>query len=122
MVECVVEAFLKAKLHRRDASVALYRISSTVDGESLVAKLTNRAQKAVVTMLRSLGLSPSADVEFAALMFLSIMAGVTRSLLEAGAPPEMVRSLRNHLVILGDAYLRYALGPHGKKRGTQVGN
>jgi AcrR family transcriptional regulator len=109
MVESVVEAFLSAKLQRRDASVALYRISSTVDGELLVAKVTNRTQKAVMAMLRSLELSPSADVEFAAFMFLSTMAGVTRALLEAGAAPVMVRSVRNHLVILGEAYLRRAL-------------
>jgi hypothetical protein len=37
------------------------------------------------------------------------VAVVTRSLLEAGAAPVMVRSVRNHLVILGEAYLRRAL-------------
>jgi hypothetical protein len=31
------------------------------------------------------------------------MAGVRRSLLEAGAAPVMVRSVQNHLVILGEA-------------------
>lgn len=109
MVEGVVEAYLDAKLRQRDTSVALYRIASDLDGDRLVEKVRQRSHKAVVSMLRSAALSSPGEVEFATFMFLSAIAGATRSVLEAGAPPGKVRGLRKHLVMLGEAYLGRAL-------------
>lgn len=105
----VVEAYLDAKLRQRDTSVALYRIASDLDGDRLVEKVRQRSHKAVVSMLRSAPLSSPGEVEFATFMFLSAIAGATRSVLEAGAPPGKVRGLRKHLVMLGEAYLGRAL-------------
>jgi hypothetical protein len=38
------QAFVDAKLERRDASVALYAVSSESDGEAVVAKLTKKPE------------------------------------------------------------------------------
>lgn len=42
---------------------------------------------------------------FAIQMMFAAMAGATRSVLEAGASPAMVRNLRAHLVLLCQSYM-----------------
>lgn len=41
---------------------------------------------------------------------LAAMSGAMRSVLEAGAPPAMMRKLRGHLVLLCQSYLAAAAG------------
>jgi hypothetical protein len=54
-------------------------------------------------------LSVIGDVDFPVLMLMSAMAGATRAVLMAGAPPLMVRNLRKHLILLSLAYLRVSI-------------
>src|SRR5215470_15475265 len=97
MVKDVVEAFVDAKMERTDISTALYRIAAEVGGPALVKRTGERSHKALEAML---GTAPDAMLrqdKFAIQTMFAAMAGTTRSVLEAGASPAMVRNLRAHL-------------------------
>ncbi len=105
MVQAVVGAFVDAKMQRPDISTALYRIAADIGGPELVRRTGERSQQALVAMLRT---APDATIVpegFAIQMMFAAMAGATRSVLEAGASPEMVRKLRAHLVLLCRSYM-----------------
>ena len=108
MLRHVVEAFVDAKMQRADISVALYKVAPDVDGPALVKQTGQRLRKAIEAMLLTapdLKLSPD---RFAIDMMLSAMSGAMRSALEAGASPAMFRKVREHLVLLCQAYLAAA--------------
>jgi AcrR family transcriptional regulator len=105
MVKHVVEAFVDAKLARADISTALYRIASDVGGPALVKRTSKRSRKALAAMLRTAPDAMLQQQNFAIQMMFAAMAGATRSVLEAGAPPAMVRDVRAHLVLLCRSYL-----------------
>lgn len=108
MVQHLVEAFVHAKMERKDASVALYAIASENGGAALVQDLTKRSQDAITAMLRTAPTIRLSQVDFTATMLVSTMAGTTRAILEAGATRTMVKNLRRHLILLCEAYLTAA--------------
>ena len=105
MVAAVVNAFVDAKMARADISVALYSIASNFGGEALARKLTLRGRTALKAMLLTAPGTHFDDLEFAVTMLFATMAGTTRAVLEAGAPPRMVRQLRTGLVQMCLGYL-----------------
>jgi AcrR family transcriptional regulator len=111
MVKAVTEAFVDAKMERTDISTALYRIAADVGGPALVKRTGERSRKALEAMLRTAPDAVSHDHRFAVQMMFAAMAGATRSVLEAGAPPGMVRKLRDHLVLLCQSYILALAGP-----------
>ena len=108
MVKDVVEAFVVAKMERTDISTALYRIAAEVGGPALVKRTAQRSQKAVEADLRTAPDVVLGQEEFTIQMMFAAMAGTTRSVLEAGASPAMVRNLRDHLVLLCQSYIAAA--------------
>jgi AcrR family transcriptional regulator len=117
MVREVVEAFVDAKMERPDVSTALYQIAADVGGPALVKQTNQRTRKAVEAMLQTAPAVSPPD-RFAIEMMLSAMRGATRSALETGASPAMVRKLRVHLVMMCQAYLGAVTAPgaHAAKR------
>jgi hypothetical protein len=105
MVKDVVEAFVDAKMERTDISAALYRIAAEVGGPALARRMGQRSQRALEAMLRTAPDAGLRQEKFAIQMVFAAMAGTTRSVLEAGASPAMVRNLRDHLVLLCHSYL-----------------
>jgi AcrR family transcriptional regulator len=108
MAETIVEAFVMAKLERADASVALYAVSANPEANALMQRLRRRSLKALMGTLTT---SPNAsfeEVAETAEMLYAAMAGATRAVLEGGATPKMVRSLREQLTVLCSAYLAAA--------------
>jgi AcrR family transcriptional regulator len=113
MVKDVAEAFVDAKMRRTDISTALYRIAAQVGGPVLVKRTGQRSEKALEAMLRT---APDAALQqdrFAIQMMFAAMAGATRSVLEAGASPAMVRKVRDHLVLLCQSYMLAVAGRRG---------
>ncbi len=108
MVKDVVEAFVDAKMERTDISAALYRIAAEIGGPALARRMGQRSQKALEAMLRTAPDAVLRQEKFAIQMVFAAMAGTTRSVLEAGASPAMVRNLRDHLVLLCQSYLAAA--------------
>jgi AcrR family transcriptional regulator len=112
MVKEVVEAFVDAKMERADISTALYRIAADVGGPALVKRAGQRLRKALEAMLQTAPGTESPPDRFVIEMMFAAMAGATRSVLEAGASPAMVRKLREHLVLLCQCYVVAAANRH----------
>jgi AcrR family transcriptional regulator len=108
MMEAVVTAFVDAKMRRPEVAMALYGLAAELGGAAVVRKITKRGSAALVKMLKGAPGVMFEDAEFTAMMLFAAMAGSTRAVLEAGAPPKMVRMLRRELVMLCRAYLRGA--------------
>jgi AcrR family transcriptional regulator len=120
MVKQVTEAFVDAKMRRTDISTALYRIAADVGGPALVKRTSERSQKALQAMLRTAPDAVLREEKFAIQMLFAAMAGTTRSVLEVGAPPAMVRKLRNHLVLLCQSYLAAVVEPPSLQKDHMV--
>lgn len=105
MGTAVIRAYLQAKLADGRASVALYAVSSDVDGVAVVAEVSARVARAMVAMWKTscepLGKSP----ELITAVLRAAMAGVSRMLLESGAPEEQFGDLQDELIALAGAYL-----------------
>ena len=107
-VQHVLEAFVDAKMERTDVSMALYKIAAELGGVKVVRTVGERSHRTIEQMLVTVPGAQFEDVKFTAWMMMATMAGTTRSVLEAGATPTMVRRLREHLVLLCTSYLQAA--------------
>lgn len=105
MASALINTFLEAKMKDGKASVALYSVSSDVDGAKIAQQMGVRANEAIVTMLASARESLAKDPQLVASMLLSAMAGVSRRLLESRAPEKEFDTLRQELVFLVSSYL-----------------
>jgi AcrR family transcriptional regulator len=110
MMKGVVQAFVDAKMERTDISNALYRVAAEIDGPALAQRMSQRSQNALQAMLRTAPDAAIHDEKFVIQMMVAAIAGTTRSVLEAGASPAMVRNLREHLALLCQSYLTAANG------------
>ena len=104
LVAAVVEAYVDAKLERRDVSTALFAAASEPEGATVVRSLSKRVHRILTAALAEGAGATLDDMEFVALMFYSAMAGATRAVLEAGAPAKMVVRLREELLELCQGY------------------
>lgn len=105
MVQALVHAFVDAKMDRPEVSKALYAASSELDGAAVVGRMTLRAQQAVCAMALTAPDAQFADLPMTSLMLLTATVGPVQTVLELGATPDLIQSLRQHLVVLCQAYL-----------------
>lgn len=105
MATALITAFLEAKMRDAKASVALYSVSSDVDGAKIAREMGARANKAIVEMLQSANPPLSKDPELVASMIQGAMAGVSRRLLESNAPEKEFGALLDELIFLVTGYV-----------------
>ena len=105
MVAAVVEAFVRAKTERIEEARALYAVASGLDSVELVKMVGKRNRAAISAMLATASDALFDDLALTSFMFSAAMAGATRAMLEGGAPPKMLRALREQLESLCLAYL-----------------
>jgi AcrR family transcriptional regulator len=105
MATALINAFLEAKMRDAKTSVALYSVSSDVDGAKIVQQRGMHTNKAVVGMLATSCEPLTKDPQLVASMMQSAMAGVSRRLLESGAPEKQFDALRQELIFFVCAYL-----------------
>lgn len=105
MGTAVVTAFLEAKMRDVKTSVALYSVSSDVDGVKIVQQMGVRVNKAMVEMLASAPETLSKDPQLVASMLQGAMSGVARTLLESAAPEKKFETLRRELIFFVGTYL-----------------
>ncbi len=105
----VADAFITAKLERRDISMALYAAASEPEGAAVVRKISKRGHRALTEALAEAAGASTDEVEFIAVMLYAAMAGVIRAVLEAGAPAKMVARLREELPALCRIYAAQAV-------------
>jgi AcrR family transcriptional regulator len=106
MATALVTGFLAAKMKDAKASVALYSVSSDVDGARISREMSVKANRAIVAMLATAKDELMADPKLVASMLQATMAGVSRRLLESTSPESDYEGLRDELVFLACAYLR----------------
>jgi len=105
VVSALMNAYLDAKMREMKASVALYSVSSDVDGAKVVQEMGVRGNRAIVEML-SEAKERVENVEMVAAMLQGVMNGVSRRLLESKEPEKQFDALRAELVFLACAYVR----------------
>ena len=105
MVTALITAFLQAKIRDAKTSVALYSVSSDVDAAKIVQQMGARSNKAIVRMLESASNPLITDPQLVASMLQGAMFGVSRRMLESGAPEKQFDTLRRELISMICAYL-----------------
>lgn len=105
MVTRVVNTFLEAKMKDLKTSIALYSVSSDVDGLRIAKEVGARVNKAVVSMLASAPQPLGKDSQLVASVIQGAMAGVSRRLLESTSPEKQYKPLSEELVLMMRAYL-----------------
>ncbi len=106
MGTALITAFLQAKLRDAKTSVALYSVSSDVDGAKIAQRMGIRSHQAIVEMLATAREPLTKDPQLVASMLQAAMAGVSRRLLESAAPEKQFAALRQELIFFVCAYLR----------------
>jgi AcrR family transcriptional regulator len=110
MATGLITAFLEAKMKDAKTSIALYSVSSDVDGAKIVKQMAMRSNKAIVEMLGTTREPLRRDPQLIASMIQAAMAGVSRTLLESGAAEKQFDTSRQELIFLVSAYLRGCAG------------
>jgi AcrR family transcriptional regulator len=105
MAEAVISAFVQAKFHNIDASVALYAVSDDLEGKRIARAMHVRAIKAMTAMLETAPGKPIPAPDQAAALLLAAMAGVSRSMLETGVTRTTMATMERELTVMVSAYL-----------------
>ncbi len=105
MATALINAFLEAKMRKARTSVAMYSVSSDVDGARIVQEMEVRCNKAITAMLTTASEPLTIDPRLVAGILQGALAGVSRRMLEADAPEKQFEPLRRELVFFVCAYL-----------------
>ena len=105
MATALITAFFEAKMRNIETSVALYSVSSDVDGAKIALQMRGRFLKAVTGMLESAHEPLATDPRVAASMLQGATVGVSRSLLESASTEKQLDASRKELIFLACAYL-----------------
>ena len=119
MATALVTDFLEAKMKDAKTSVALYSVSSDVDGARISREMSQRTNRAIVAMLASAKDQLTTDPHLVASMLQAAMAGVSRQLLESPSPESNFAKLRDELVLLVSTYLRACSKGSAQRPGTR---
>jgi AcrR family transcriptional regulator len=124
MAAALATGYLEAKMKDPKASVALYSVSSDVDGARIAREASSKAVHSIATMLASSGDELSTDPEIVAAMLQATLAGVSRRLLESASPEQEYKTLRDELVFLVSTYVcacsRKHNSSHSEKAKTEI--
>ena len=105
MATALITAFMQAKMRDAKTSVALYSVSSDVDGAKIVQQMGIRFHKAVVRMLTTSCEPLTSDPQLVASMIQGAMVGISRRMLESGASEDQREILQRELIFVACAYL-----------------
>ncbi len=106
MANALVEAYLQAKMQDAKTSVALYAVSSDVDGATISRQVGERANLAIAELLATAPEQPKKDLQLMASVLQGALAGVSRRLLESHAPERELGAVRQELITLACAYVQ----------------
>jgi AcrR family transcriptional regulator len=105
MATVLITTFLNAKMRDARTSVALYSVSSDVDGVKMARQMGVRSNWAIVEMLKTSRETLTKDPQAVAAVLQGAMGGVSRRLLESDAPEKEFELLREELIAMACAYL-----------------
>ena len=101
----LITAFFAAKMRDGKTSVALYSVSSDVDGANIARQVAERINQAIAAMLASAPEKLTTAPALVATILQSSMAGVSRRILESPAPQKLLPPARRELIAMACAYL-----------------
>lgn len=105
MSDAVVQAFFDDKFAEPDSSRALYAVAAEVGVDTVVARLTQRSQRALCEMLATAANRRFADLAPISFVLSTSVVGPVQALLASGAPAEVVDRVWSQLTIMVSAYL-----------------
>jgi AcrR family transcriptional regulator len=105
MVTALITAFLQAKMRDAKTSVALYSVSSDVDGARISQQVGNRLNQVIVRMLATASEPLITDPQLVASMLQGAMVGISRRILESPDPEQQMETLSRELVLMASSYL-----------------
>ena len=105
MGAALAESFLAAKLTDGKSSVALYAVSTDVDGVEIAQETREKMHGTVRGLLETASNGPVRDPDMVTAVLLGIMSGLSRQLLEAPSPQEAYPQYRQELRAAVVAYL-----------------
>jgi AcrR family transcriptional regulator len=105
MATALIHAFLEAKIKDAKTSMALYSVSSDVDGAKIVQQMGLKSNRAIAGMLATASEPLTKDPQLVASMLQGAMAGVSRRLLESGSPERQFEAFRQELLFFACAYM-----------------
>jgi AcrR family transcriptional regulator len=105
MATTLMTAFLEAKMRDAKTSIALYAVSSDVDGATIAREMGIKSNQAIVGMLKTAREPLTTDPQLVASMLQGVMVGVSRRLLECTAPEKQFDILRQEMIFMACAYL-----------------
>jgi AcrR family transcriptional regulator len=105
MATALVTTFLQAKMRDAETSIALYSVSSDVDGAKIAQQMGTRFHEAIVGMLATAREPLVTDPQLVASILQGMMVGVSRRMLESGAPVKQFDSLLRELIVVACAYM-----------------
>ena len=111
MVTALMGEFLAAKMRDAKASVALYSVSSDVHGAKIAEEMGIRATEAIAGMLVAAREPLAKDPQLVASILHGAMTGISRRLLESGAPGKHLDLWRQELIVLARSYLEAVAVP-----------
>jgi len=100
MATALITAFLQAKMRDAKRIVAFYSVSSDEDGAKIAQQLAARSNKAIVRLLATACEPFATDPQLVASMLQGAMIGVSRMMLESGAPEKYFDTLRRELIFM----------------------
>jgi len=115
MVSTLIAAFVRAKTERLDEASVLYAVAAELDSRELIRETGRRTRAVLAAMLETATDAKFDDLDTVVFMLAGAMAGLTRSVVETGAPPKMVRALRDHLQSVCLGYLEREARPRSLK-------
>jgi AcrR family transcriptional regulator len=112
MAAALITAFFEAKMKNPKASVALYSISSDLDGASVIKETSARANAAIFAMLETASEPINTDLQVVCDVLQGAMAGISRRLLEGPAAEQRRESLQRELIRMASSYLSSCSAHH----------
>lgn len=115
MISSLITAFFAAKMQEIRTSIALYQVSSDLDGARIVRQTGSRSNKAIAAML-STSPDPIPDPALAATILQGAIAGVSRRVLESPSPEKHLPAIQEEMITMATAYLdAIAVKPRSQK-------
>ena len=105
MVTRLVDTFLEAKMKHLKSSVALYSVSSDVDGTRIAREIGARVNKVIASALAASHEPLGKDAHLVASLIQGAMSGVSHRLLESANPEKHYQPLKQELALMVAAYI-----------------
>ncbi len=114
MVTKIIDAFLDAKMKDMETSLALYAVSSDVDGAKIAREVGVRINKVIAAALSTAREPLGKDPQLVASVIQGAMTGVARRLLESASPEKQGLPMRQELQTMMRAYVQTCVAPGPK--------